>query len=201
MKKLFIFSCTLLGNVILFAQQDKVGINTITPRVKLDVNGSFKSSKIITGTLPAITSTEKDRYLMLNQSTIDNRVRKIDPTQSSSAGLASIVTYKLSNVDLDWVESFNTKINSQDYSVMVLSAYFDRDVKGDNIAIPSYGVKSINNEWILYADYSEIASDDNGTWTFVCAIYPKTYVKIFSERGPFNVNSTSSGVDANPILQ
>ncbi|WP_411812958.1 hypothetical protein ACLB9Y_08730 [Chryseobacterium scophthalmum] len=200
MKKLFIGSGILLGN-FLFSQAGKVGINTVTPRVKLDVNGSYKSSKLITGTVPQIISTEKDRYLLLNQSTVDNRVRKIDPTQPSSPGLASIITYKLSNVNLDWVEKFNTKINSTDYSVMVLSAYFDRNVTGSTTAIPSYGVKSVNNEWILYADYSEVAASTNGTWTFVCAIYPKTYVKIFPERGPFNVNSTSSGVDNNPILQ
>ncbi|QQQ29252.1 hypothetical protein [Chryseobacterium indoltheticum] len=201
MKNLFISSCLLLGSASLYSQHGKVGINTVTPRVELDVNGSYKSSKIITGTLPFITSNEKDRYLLLNQSTVDNRVRKIDPTQPASPGLASIITYKLANANLDWVESFNTKINSQDYSVMVLSAYFDRDVKGNTTAIPSYGVKSVNNEWILYADYSEVAAATNGTWTLVCAIYPKTYVKIFSERGPFNVNSTSSGSDNNPILQ
>ncbi|WP_435523335.1 hypothetical protein [Chryseobacterium indoltheticum] len=153
MKKLFICSGLLLGN-FLFSQQGKVGINTTTPRVKLDVNGSYKSSKIITGNVPQISSTEKDRYLLLNQSTVDNRIRKIDPTQPSSPGLASIVTYKLSNINLDWVEKFNTKINSTDYSVMVLSAYFDRNVSGSTTAIPSYGVKSVNNEWILYADYS-----------------------------------------------
>ena len=84
---------------------------------------------------------------------------------------------------------------------MVLSAYFDRDVSGGTTAIPSYGVKSVNDEWILYADYSEVAADTNGTWTLVCAIYPKTYVKIFPERGPFNVNSSSSGSDITPILQ
>jgi len=200
MKKLFIYSGIMLSN-LLFAQEGKVGINTTTPRVKLDVNGSYKSSKLITGTVPSMSTTEKDRYLLLNQSTVDNHIRKIDPSQPSSPGLASIITYKLSNVELDWVESFNTKINSQDYSVMVLSAYFDRDVNGAATAIPSYGVKSENNEWILYADYSEIAAASNGTWTLVCAIYPKTYVKIFPERGPFNVNSTSSGSDNNPILQ
>ncbi|MFY1046129.1 hypothetical protein [Chryseobacterium sp. GP-SGM7] len=173
----------------------------MNPRVKLDVNGSYKSSQLITGTIPQISATEKDRYQMLNQSTVDNAVRKIDPTQANSPGLASIITYKLTNANLDWVESFNTKINSDDYSVMVLSAFFDRDVKGTTTAIPSYGVKSVNSEWILYADYSEVAADTNGTWTLVCAIYPKTYVKIFPERGPFNINGTSSGSENNLILQ
>lgn len=183
------------------AQQGNVGINTASPRLKLDVNGSFKSNKIITGTIPQVTSIEKDRYLFLNQSILDNKLRRVNPSQSGSTGLASIVTYKLTNVNLDWVESFNTKINSTDYSLMVFSAYFDRDVNGSNTAIPSYGVKSVNNEWILYGDYSELASTTNGTWTFVCAIYPKTYVKIFPERGPFNINSSSTGSDTSPILQ
>lgn len=130
MKKLVLILFGVLSGSGLFAQQGNVGINTVTPRVKLDVNGSYKSSKIITGNVPQISLTEKDRYLLLNQSTVDNRVRRIDPTQANSPGLASIITYKLNNVNQDWVENFNTKISSVDYSVMVLSAYFDRDVRG-----------------------------------------------------------------------
>jgi len=202
MKQLVLMiSGILSGSIIVCAQQGNVGINTVTPRVKLDVNGSYKSSKIITGTVPQISAVEKDRYLLLNQSTVDNRIRRIDPTQAGAPGIASIITYKLTNVNLDWVENFNTKISSTDYSVMVLSAYFDRDVRGATTAIPSYGVKSVNGEWVLYADYSEVAAASNGTWTLVCAIYPKTYVKIFSERGPFNISSTSTGADSTPILQ
>lgn len=183
------------------AQVGNVGINTITPRVKLDVNGTYKSDRIITEALPGLTTTEKDRYMLLSHSTSDNTVKRIAPGQANSPGIASIVTYSLTNVNGDWVESFNTKINSENYSLMVLSAYFDRDVVGANIAIPSYGVKAVNNEWIIYADYSQLSSDTDGVWTIVCAVYPKTYVKIFPERGPFNLNTTSTGSDASPILQ
>lgn len=182
------------------AQQGNVGIDTKNPRVKLEVNGSYRSDKIITGNLDPITAVEKDRYLLLNHSDADNGVRIMDPSAVITPGLASIVTYKLNNINLDWVEKFNTKINSTDYSLMVLSAYFDREVVGSTIAIPSYGVKSVNNEWILYADYSQIAAASNGTWTFVCAIYPKTYVKIFDEKPAFNLNGTSVGNDNSPIL-
>jgi len=72
---------------------------------------------------------------------------------------------------------------------------------GSNTAIPSYGVKSVNNEWILYADYSEIASTENGSWNFICAIYPKTYVKIINEKPAFDLNGSSTGSDNSPILQ
>jgi len=184
------------------AQVGNVGINTSTPRVKLDVAGTYKSGKIITvpSSIPTVTSVEKDRYLLLNHSIADNTVKKINPSQANSPGIASIITYSMNNVNGDWVENFNTKINSDDYSLMVLSAYFDRDLYGSNIAIPSYGVKSVNNEWQIYADYSQLSSTSNGVWTIVCAVYPKTYVKIFPEHGPFNLNGTTTGSDAAPIL-
>ena len=184
------------------AQVGNVGINTKTPRVKLDVAGTYKSDKIMTGSssVPAITSVEKDRYLLLSHSISDNTVKRINPGQPNSPGIASIITYSLNNVNGDWVENFNTKINSNDYSLMVLSAYFDRDLYGPNIAIPSYGVKSVNNEWQIYADYSQLAPTSNGVWTIVCAVYPKTYVKIFPEHGPFNLNGTTTGSDNAPIL-
>lgn len=183
-----------------FAQVGNVGINTKTPRVKLDVAGTYKSGKIISGTIPSISTAEKDRYLLLSHSVADNTVKKINPGQANAPGIASIVTYSFTNVQGDWVENFNTKINSNDYSLMVLSAYFDRDLYGGNIAIPSYGVKSVNNEWQIYADYSQVAPQSNGVWTIVCAVYPKTYVKIFSEHGPFNLNGTTTGSDNVPIL-
>lgn len=200
MKKIY-FATLLLVCIFLRAQKDNVGINTESPRVKLEVNGSYRSDKIISGNLDPVTAVEKDRYLLLNHSSNDNRIRRMDPNTSLTPGLASIVTYKLNNINQDWVESFNTKISADDYSLLVLSAYFDRNVVGGTTAIPSYGVKSVNNEWILYADYSQVASTTNGTWTFVCAIYPKTYVKIFSEKPAFNFNGSSTGSDTAPILQ
>lgn len=199
MKKKY-FIPLLLLSVFYGAQVGNVGIQTTTPRVKLEVNGSYRSDKIITGNLDPITAVEKDRYLLLNHSDADNRIRRMDPNLSLTPGLASIVTYKLTNINRDWVERFNTKINATDYSLMVLSAYFDRDVVGGTTAIPSYGVKNVGNEWILYADYSQVAATTNGTWTFVCAIYPKTYVKIFEENPAFDLNGNSTGTDTAPIL-
>jgi len=198
--KILIIICTIWMSFVQ-AQSGNVGINTANPRVKLDINGSFKASKIITGNIPLITAVEKDRYVLLNQSTTDNRIRRVDSSLPGAPGLASIITYRLTNIERDWVESFNTKINATDYSLIVLSAFFDLDVEGTTIAIPAFGAKDVNNEWILNADYSELKSTTNGTWNIVCAVYPKTYVKIFPEKGPFNLNNTSTGTDPSPILQ
>ncbi|WP_294311830.1 hypothetical protein [uncultured Chryseobacterium sp.] len=199
MKKTLLFAILCVSK-FLFAQVGNVGINTKTPRVKLDVAGTYKTGKIISGTIPSVTSVEKDRYLLLNHTISDNTVKKINPGQANAPGIASIITYSLNNVNGDWVENFNTKINSNDYSLMVLSAYFNLDLYGGNIAIPSYGVKSVNNEWQIYADYSQVAPQSNGVWTIVCAVYPKTYVKIFPEHGPFNLNGSTTGSDNAPIL-
>ena len=186
-----------------YAQVGNVGINTVTPRVKLDVNGTYKSSKIISGTTPAVSAVQKDRYLLLSHSATDNMVKRINPGQANAPGIASIITFRLTNVNRDWVEGFNTRINSNNYSLMVLSAYFDRDLIGSAIAIPTYGVRNnpATNEWIVYADYSDLNTTTNGTWNIVCAVYPKTYVKIFPEHGPFDLNNAASGADTSPILQ
>jgi len=179
-----------------------IGINTAKPRTDLDINGSFKSDNIIAGTVDQIGIEEKDRYLLLTQNISDNSIKKIDPRVAGSPGIATIATYKLTNVGGDWVEQFNTRINTTDYAVVILSAYFDRDLSlgtSGILAMPSFGVRNIGGFWNLYADYSGMSSLTNGTWTFVCAIYPKTYVKLFGERTK-NLGNTSSGTEATPIL-
>ncbi len=201
MRDKFYLSLAVLFYITINAQVG-VGINTIQPRTDLDINGSFKSDNIIAGTVDQIGLEEKDRYLLLTQNISDNSIKKIDPRVPGSPGIATIATYKLTNVGGDWVESFNTRINTTDFAVVILSAYFDRDLSlgtSGILALPSFGVRNIGGFWNLYADYSGMSSLTNGTWTFVCAIYPKTYVKLFGERTK-SLGNTSSGTEATPIL-
>lgn len=201
MRQKIYFSLASLFSILGYAQVG-LGINTSNPRTDLDVNGSSYSNNIIVGSINEITAEEKDRYLLLTQSTTDNSIKKIDPRVSGSPGIATIATYKLQNVAGDWVEQFNTRINTTDFAVVILSAYFDRDLTlgtSGILAMPSFGVRNIGGFWNLYADYSGMAPVSNGTWTFVCAIYPKTYVKLFEERTK-DLGNTSSGTEASPIL-
>lgn len=199
-KKLSLLMILFVITTVNGQSSGNVGINTVTPRVKLDVVGNYKAEKIITENIPAVGAAEKDRYMLLTQDIAGNNVKRINPSNANSPGIATIVTYRLMNVNRDWVEGFNTKINSTDYSLMVLSAHFDRDLIGSAIAVPTYGVKSVNNEWIIYADYSDLNTTTNGSWDIICAIYPKTYVKNFPERGPFDLGNTSTGSDSSSIL-
>ncbi|WDF48505.1 hypothetical protein PQ459_08500 [Chryseobacterium sp. KACC 21268] len=201
MKEKFYLSLAALLFITTNAQVG-IGINTANPRTDLDVNGSFKSDNIIAGKVDQVGSEEKDRYLLLTQNASDNSIKRIDPRLSGAPGIATIATYKLTNVGGDWLERFNTRINSNDYALVIMSAYFDRNVSlggSGLVALPSFGVRSIGGFWNLYADYSGMAPLTDGTWTFVCAIYPKTYVKLFGERTK-NLNNTSSGTDTSPIL-
>lgn len=201
MRDKFFISLAVFLVINLNAQQG-VGINTASPRTDLDVNGTFQANNIILGSVSEITAQEKDRYLLLTQNSADNSVKRIDPNFFDAPGIATIATYKLTDVNGDWVERFNTRISSADYAVVILSAYYDRDVSlggSSLVALPSFGVRSINNLWYLYADYSGMAPTTNGTWTFVCAIYPKTYVKLFGEIGK-DLNNTSTGTESTPIL-
>lgn len=196
----------ILGSALLSAQSNNVGINTTTPRVTLDIKGDYYSDKIIVPNINAIPAEAKDRYNLLAYNITDNNIKVIDPTLANAPGIASIVTYKLENVNGDWVEDFDTKINADDYALVVLSGYFSNDVlasneaSGPRIALPSFGSKNTNGNWHLYADYPGLNSaNGNGNWTIMCAIYPKTYVKIFPEQN-INMNQISTGSAANALV-
>lgn len=167
----------------------QIGINTNTPRAgsALDVHGSMKASKVLLpNNLPAISEKEKETFVYLVQNQVTGAIEHLDlsvdnsGSDSSSGGISSLLTYKLQNVDKDWVLDFDTKINSTDYALVILSAWFDQNLEGTNPAPPVARTKEINKTWHLEADYSSVASEKNGTWYITCVVYPKNYAKIFS---------------------
>lgn len=160
----------------------QVGVNTDNPRpgVALDVIGSFKSNTVILPTMPPVTVGNRLTYLYLVQDPSDFGVKELDLTVSgSSGGISTLITFELENVFLDWVLDFDTKVNADDYALVVLSATFDRELIGQNPALPVARTKIIGGTYHIEADYSAIASDSNGTWHINCVAYPKTYAKIF----------------------
>jgi hypothetical protein len=192
--KTIVFSSIFLLGSILLAQ---VGINTENPRpgVALEVNGTMKTKKIIFPDLPPVTTADRDTFLYLVQDQTDNSLNMLDLTASggsSGGGISTLLTFVLSNVNGDWVLDFDTKINSTNYALVVLSAHFDRKVEGTKPALPIAGTKAIGGTWHIEADYSAVSSDTNGTWTINCVAYPKTYAKIFPQQN-VTINSSSTG--------
>lgn len=184
--------CLLFSAILSFAQ---VGINTEKPRAgsAVDVKGSMKSGNVLLPeNLPAISLAERETFFYMVQDQSTDAIEHLDLSVSGAGGISSILTYKLENTNGDWVLDFNTKISSTNYALVILSAWFDQDLKGDNPAPPVARAKEIGGTWHLEADYSAVSSDTNGAWNITCVVYPKTYAKIF----PLQVVNMSNGTTA-----
>lgn len=183
---------SLFSAISLFAQ---VGINTDSPRAgsAIDINGSMKSTNVLLpANLPAVSITERESFVYLVQDQNTDAIELLDLSASGTGGISSILTYQLQNVNGDWVLDFDTKINSTNYALVILSAWFNEDLEGDNPAPPVARTKEIGGTWHLEADYSAVASDNNGTWNITCVVYPKTYAKIY----PLQVVNMQGGTTA-----
>ena len=193
--KTIVFSSIFLLGTILYAQ---VGINTDSPRpgVALEVYGTMKAKKVIFPDLPPVTVEDRDSFLYLVQDQTDNSLGMLDLTAtggSNAGGISTLLTYVLENVNGDWVINFDTKVKSEDYALVILSASFDRAVEGENPALPITGTKvGTNGNWYIEADYSGVSSDTDGKWTISCVAYPKTYAKIYPQQ-TVTINNNSSG--------
>ncbi len=192
--------------IILFSQFSfaQVGINTETPRPgsALDINGSMKAANVLLPqNLPAISPTERETFVYLVQNQTTGAIEHLDlaATGSTTGGISSILTYQLTNVLGDWVLDFDTKISATDYALVILSAWFDQDLEGNNPAPPVARTKQIGDTWHLEADYSAVSSDANGTWNITCVVYPKTYAKIFPLQ-TVNMNGNSTAAASTAIV-
>lgn len=175
----------------------QVGINTDSPRpgVALDVQGTFKAKSLIAPSFPPVSVSDRDSFLYLVQDPSDHSVSMLDLTatgSNGSGGISTLLTFKLTNVNGDWVQNFNTRIDANQYALVVLSAWFDQSLVGTKPALPIAGTKEVDGVWYLEADYSAIKSNTNGTWYIQCVAYPKTYAKIFPQQHVV-INSSSSG--------
>ena len=158
------------------AANDRVGIGTNTPAAKLHVNGN-----VVVG---SATSTSGGT----GYSTVvrDNTTGELKIAESSTGNTTPInyITYTLSNVNGDWINDYDTKINTTDYTVVVTGSSYTNAknaltaVNGDFNPVNVYAYKS-RSTWRLYADYVNAGSFEgsNGTWTFYCLVINNTIVK------------------------
>ncbi len=189
----------LFSAISIFAQ---VGINTETPRAgsAIDINGSVKSANtLLPANLPAISLAERESFFYMVQNQTTGAIEHLDLSASGAGGISSILTYQLTDVDGDWVLDFNTKISSTNYALVILSAWFDQDLQGDNPAPPVARAKEIDSTWHLEADYSAISSAADGTWYITCVVFPKTYAKIFPLQ-VVEMNNGSTAAATTPVI-
>ena len=184
----------------------QVGINTITPRKTLEVNGNVQiSGNLDIGTVNDLTNSDTYTFLMQEPS---GNIKALDVANVSLGNaLGYLQTYEIQEVYYDFLRDFDTGIDSTQYVMTVNSCSFDREVAffpsqpTDGFAIPSVQAFVENGTWHLKANYPTITTNDlsNGTWTIETIIFTSDLVKQFSQQ-VFNMSNTTTGSATTAIL-
>ncbi|PMD96199.1 hypothetical protein BWI97_12970 [Siphonobacter sp. BAB-5405] len=153
-----------------------VGIGTATPGAKLHVAGNQ-----ILGQATSLSSISATSQVVRDNSTGELKVLQVTPTNSFPL---SNVTYNLTNVQRDFVSNFDTKINSNDYTVIVTGLYYSKQnlVSSNNTNTYNplvFRAYILNGTWRIQADYAGGTTADNlnGDWTINCLVISKALIQ------------------------
>ncbi|PWN57986.1 hypothetical protein [Chryseobacterium viscerum] len=159
------------------SQNDRIGIGTSAPTAKLDINGNLR----IRTTANSNGST--------NVSTLvrDNTTGEVKIAVSSTGNSTPLnyIVYTISNVNGDWINNYDTKINSSDYTMTVVGSSFNSPLNTNNVVTPAtYAPSSVfafisGTTWRLTADYLATSTQTgvNGTWTIYCLVINNSILK------------------------
>ena len=201
-KVLILFTCLLVN--ISFSQ---VGINTKTPRKTLEVKGNTEiDGTIKIGTVNSIEDSEQFTFLMQENS---GEIKTLDAANVSIGNaLGYIQEFEIQNTYYDFIRDFDTKLNANDYTMIVTSFTFAKEVSffsstsyNEGFALPSVQAFIKNGTWHLKANYPTITTADEkkGQWNISTLIITKDLVKQFTQQ-PYNMNNQTTGSATNPIL-
>jgi len=207
-KTKFFFVCFLCLNFALAHSQTagNVGINTSEPRKTLEVGGDV----IISGDLNVLTFdsvNDGDEVDFIKQEA-SNSIVSLNLENSPSAALAYVQEYELTNMQQDWVRDFDTRIDATEFSIVVVSSYYNQSVLMDinqrNLfSIHESSAFILNNTWHLTADYpvanNVTGNATPGVWNITIVVYPRSLTKQFGTvTYPLGENTT--GTAATPLL-
>ncbi|WP_080779553.1 hypothetical protein [Chryseobacterium phocaeense] len=120
----------------------------------------------------------------------------------------NMIQYKITcnNDDKDWIDEYDTKINSDKFLVIIASHGFTQPVYtvNSNWITPMHEIYaySSNGTWKLRADYVGFSTDDalpNGIWTLNLLVFDRTYAKEFNIAQ--TVNTAGTGAASAPLIQ
>ncbi|NSL87637.1 hypothetical protein [Chitinophaga solisilvae] len=184
----YLFLLSLFLPVLLHAQTPvppdvKVATGKKTaPRGSMDINGSL----YISGKLFVENMGSADKQAALVGIDSKNRIVKIAPNNGGSNVLPiNVISYELKNVNLDWVNDFDTKISGTDY-VVTIAAYdlLDPIVVSNNRAMAPIRIETWvdanTKTWHLAADYVGTAPTVNSTWNLFLLVMNKSLAKTLS---------------------
>ena len=173
----------------------QVGINTNNPEAALDINGNLK---VRTMGAVSIGSVNNARLVL------DNSTKEVKMIQSSTGNPFSMnyTTYRLRNVNLDYVQDYDTKISATDYTVVVVGSAFDRALRiTGNIGYSPMNIYAFqsNGTWHITADYKDAGTygNSNGNWSINCLIISNNILKTLPLIS-INMNGSENGSVGSP---
>lgn len=141
--------------VLLSAQTGKVGIKTDKPTETLDVNGKTYTNSLYLRN-PGEPTMTGGSFL----ATSENALQLYDPNLESS-GLFNYIKLSLTNVSGDGVTDYDTKIDANNFLV-VLHNYSFKLSNGNTNVMLDYGNNGVNDNKQGSPDV--VAFKSNGTW-------------------------------------
>ncbi|MFZ4930457.1 hypothetical protein [Chryseobacterium sp. Mn2064] len=203
-----IISTTLLVGVAFLANA-QVGINTPNPEKELTVNGTMKTSGMVFKQPMEKLGTNENYTFIIKSPAPENKITAYNDTfVPNSPAPINLIQFKITcdPSDKDWVNQFDTKINSQKFLVVISSFGFTqptRTFSADWLTpVPQIFAYSSGGTWKVKADYQGFAPDSSfptGVWTLNLLVFDRSYAKEFTTTQ--NLNSTGTGAASAPLIQ
>lgn len=223
--KLKLLSLFIIVSSFSLAQyQGKVGINTDKPETDLHVNGSMRAYDLILDQTPYAGSadaipklTPSESYSFLLKSKAKQRITTYNQQSGSATNNFpapfGIITFDISvSVAEDWVNEFDTKINSSKFLAIINSFNYNNTVvstTGSNAdqrrRAPVAQVYTFvkNGTWWIKADYHGYAHTSGNTtvgkWEIALMIFDKNFARVFPHT--VNLNGATTGAASNALIQ
>ncbi|UKB83436.1 hypothetical protein LF887_20845 [Chryseobacterium sp. MEBOG06] len=187
----------------------QVGINTANPEKELTVNGTMKTSGIVFKQPLEKLGTNENYTFIIKSPAPDNKITAYnDSFVPNSPAPINLIQYKITcdPSDKDWVNQFDTKINSQKFLVVISSFGFTqptRTFSADWLTpVPQIFAYSTGGTWKLKADYQGFSPDSSfptGVWTLNLLVFDRSYAKEFTSTQ--NLGASTTGAAAAPLIQ
>ncbi|WP_080776732.1 hypothetical protein [Chryseobacterium phocaeense] len=186
----------------------QVGINTTKPEKDLSVNGTMKTSGMIFKKPLEKLGADENYTFVIKSPAPENKITAYnDSFVPNSPAPINLIQFKITcdPSDKDWVNQFDTKINSSKFLVVISSFGFTQAVRTYSAdwltPVPQIFAYSSGGTWKLKADYQGFAPDNSfptGVWTLNLLVFDKAYAK--------EVNTTqnlgaSTGAATAPLIQ
>ncbi|RQO33771.1 hypothetical protein DBR39_22635 [Chryseobacterium sp. KBW03] len=186
-----------------------VGINTATPEKELTVNGTMKTSGMtLKDPIEKLGADENYSFLIKSPAPQNKITSYNDSFVPTTPAPINLIQYKITcnSEDKDWVDEYDTKINSNKFLVVIASHGFTQPVftyySNWITPIPEIFAYNSNGTWKLRADYVGFSTDDalpNGIWTLNLLVFDRAYTKEITSAQ--TVNTSGTGAASAPLIQ